>query len=333
MFSKITTGSGGRSRSGKAAYIGNRNKNICSFFIRDTISSSSRKRGTFQSPFVTHLRSKMEFSKFKKESQNKNSFRRLESPSAERNKKLIWDVLSSKIFSKSRQLNPQYNSVDDDIYKVLEVAAGSGVHTSYFATQLQNLIATLPSSEASNSSPFIWYPSEPSEDGRESIVSYLHENDNDMNDYVAKPIDLLLDTSTERIKLPISSANDNAFCFVENARSIDLIISINMIHISPWGATIGLMKLANNMLCVNPQGYLFCYGPYKENGTAVQSNLNFDESLKSRNPDWGVRNVEDVIKAADKYGNLELVEKIEMPSNNLSLIFRHRRYCNTANMS
>ena len=59
---------------------------------------------------------------------------------------------------------------------------------------------------------------------------------------------------------------------------------------------------------------------------------NFDESLKSRNPDWGVRNVEDVIKAADKYGNLELGEKIEMPSNNLSLIFRHRRYCNTANM-
>ena len=64
-----------------------------------------------------------------------------------------------------------------------------------------------------------------------------------------------------------------------------------------------------------------CYGPYKIDGTAVESNLRFDESLKSRNSDWGVRNIEDVIDAAKKEG-LSYVDRIEMPANNMSVLFR-----------
>ena len=63
------------------------------------------------------------------------------------------------------------------------------------------------------------------------------------------------------------------------------------------------------------------YGPYKINGTAVESNLRFDENLRSRHPEWGVRNLEDVIDAAKKEG-LTYVERIEMPANNLSVLFR-----------
>mmetsp|Transcript_17213 Transcript_17213/g.17274 ORF Transcript_17213/g.17274 Transcript_17213/m.17274 type:complete len:107 (+) Transcript_17213:2-322(+) len=71
-------------------------------------------------------------------------------------------------------------------------------------------------------------------------------------------------------------------------------------------------------------GYLYCYGPYKVKGTAAASNLNFDHSLQSRNPEWGLRNIEDVIQLAKEVGELELLHQVEMPSNNMSLIFRRR---------
>ena len=99
----------------------------------------------------------------------------------------------------------------------------------------------------------------------------------------------------------------------------DLVLCINMVHISPWEATLGLMACAGK--CLGPGGILMCYGPYKVDGTAVESNLRFDESLKSRNSDWGVRNIEDVIDAAKKEG-LSYVDRIEMPANNMSVLFR-----------
>jgi len=92
-----------------------------------------------------------------------------------------------------------------------------------------------------------------------------------------------------------------------------------MIHIAPPEATIGLMECAGKTL--RKGGMLLCYGPYKIGGTAVESNLNFDRSLKSRDSRWGVRNLEDVIEVAKKEG-LTFDSYIEMPANNLSVLFR-----------
>mmetsp|Transcript_21877 Transcript_21877/g.24233 ORF Transcript_21877/g.24233 Transcript_21877/m.24233 type:complete len:93 (+) Transcript_21877:1-279(+) len=92
------------------------------------------------------------------------------------------------------------------------------------------------------------------------------------------------------------------------------------------------MKTAGRYL--KQDGLLYCFGPYKENGTIVQSNLglgpteyfnsNIDISLKSRDPSWGVRNLEDVVKLAEESG-LHLVERIEMPANNLSVIYQKKK--------
>jgi len=105
-------------------------------------------------------------------------------------------------------------------------------------------------------------------------------------------------------------------------RSADAVIAINMVHISPWRATQGLMAGAERVLPAG--GLLYLYGAYKENGVhTAPSNAVFDESLRARNPEWGVRDVEEVTALARAHG-LDLVERIAMPANNLSLILRRR---------
>ena len=100
----------------------------------------------------------------------------------------------------------------------------------------------------------------------------------------------------------------------------DAIIAINMIHISPWSATQGLMAGAGRLL--PPGGVLFVYGPYLEVDVATApSNLAFDASLKSRDPAWGLRALDDVAAEAARHG-LHLDARIAMPANNLSLVFR-----------
>ena len=99
----------------------------------------------------------------------------------------------------------------------------------------------------------------------------------------------------------------------------DAIVAINMIHISPWGATLGLMAGAARLLGVG--GTLVTYGPYMRNGRhTAASNQAFDASLRARNSSWGVRDLADVEGAALARG-LRLRETIEMPVNNLSLVF------------
>ena len=79
------------------------------------------------------------------------------------------------------------------------------------------------------------------------------------------------------------------------------------------------MKLSSKLL--RRGGLLYCYGPYKVNGKAVQSNLDFDLSLKSRDASWGVRDLEDVVAEAARHG-LKLIKTMEMPANNLSVIYQ-----------
>lgn len=106
---------------------------------------------------------------------------------------------------------------------------------------------------------------------------------------------------------------------VEDQAPFDALVAINMIHISPWEATLGLMRGAGRLL--RSGGVLFTYGPYMRDGRhAAPSNEAFDTSLKSRNAAWGVRDVADVEKAA-RGNRLLLREIVEMPANNSSLIF------------
>ena len=99
----------------------------------------------------------------------------------------------------------------------------------------------------------------------------------------------------------------------------DAVVCINMIHIAPWNAAIGLMRGAAEVLPVG--GVLYLYGPFRRNGRHTStSNETFDLSLRDRDPSWGVRNLEDVVKLAQLHGFSQPVIE-EMPANNLSVIF------------
>mmetsp|Transcript_24297 Transcript_24297/g.34835 ORF Transcript_24297/g.34835 Transcript_24297/m.34835 type:complete len:281 (-) Transcript_24297:1884-2726(-) len=213
----------------------------------------------------------------------------LESPSAERNKGPIWDALFHKVLP-----------VVGTISRVVEIAAGCGVHTIYFASQLHN--------HQQNQS-FSWLPTDPDYASRLSIDERVRVCSDNRLKACIQPAQAL--TLNEQ-------GSEEHFDWSNTHGGLDLIISINLIHISPWSASIGLMRTASQLLKMG--GVLYCYGPYKEGGTAVESNLAFDQSLRSRNPSWGVRNLEDVILLAAEYG-LVLNERVQMPANNLSVIF------------
>ena len=167
---------------------------------------------------------------------------------------------------------------------VLEIASGTGEHALHFARAFPGL--TLQ-------------PSDPDPAAIASIEAWRQE---------ASPPNLLppirLDASTGQ--WPVASA--------------DAILCINMVHISPWTATQGLMAGAGRLLATGAPLYL--YGAYRRQGVATApSNEAFDLSLRSRDPDWGVRNLEDVVAEAAKHG-LALESVVEMPANNLSVVFR-----------
>ncbi|KAL7551246.1 hypothetical protein ACHAWF_014439 [Thalassiosira exigua] len=243
----------------------------------------------------------------------------LESPSAERNKGPINDhILSPTVFPRIKT-----NASDRDKIYALELAAGCGVHTTHF-------VASFLSSTYGKDFGIEWHPSDPDPEARSSIDARVK---------IAKLEDSILpanswllgegggtscgepsrDKGDSGAILGSNKGDDAAYSQYHDY--FDLVLCINMIHISPWEATIGLMNCAGKVL--RKGGVLVCYGPYKVGGTAVQSNLQFDAALRSRNPEWGVRNLEDVIAIAEKDG-LEFLEKVEMPANNLSVLFRKR---------
>jgi cyclopropane fatty-acyl-phospholipid synthase-like methyltransferase len=168
--------------------------------------------------------------------------------------------------------------------KVLEIASGAGEHAAFIAKALPGLI---------------WQPSDPDEAARESIAAWIaHEHVGN----VLPPLAIDVRAADWGVDGPF-----------------DAIVAINMIHISPWDATQGLMAGAARVLA--PGGLLFLYGPYKRDGAhTAPSNLAFDTSLRARNPLWGVRDLADV-EAEARVNGLTLREVIEMPANNLSVIF------------
>ena len=104
------------------------------------------------------------------------------------------------------------------------------------------------------------------------------------------------------------------------APPITAIVNVNMIHIAPWAVCEALLDGAGRIL--PPDGVLFLYGPYRMGGAfRSEGDAAFDVDLKRRHPGWGIRNSEDVTAAAQVRG-LDLVEHVEMPANNLSLVFK-----------
>ncbi|MFN3387728.1 MAG: DUF938 domain-containing protein [Allosphingosinicella sp.] len=167
---------------------------------------------------------------------------------------------------------------------VLEVASGTGEHAVYFAGLFPGLV---------------WQPSDPDPDALASIRAWRAEAG--LGNVLAP---MLLDASAD--DWPVSEA--------------DAIVCINMVHISPWRATEGLMRGAGRLLRAGAP--LLLYGPYRRAGVpTAPSNEAFDASLKARHPEWGVRDLEPVVSEAARHG-LAFERLWEMPANNLSLLFR-----------
>jgi SAM-dependent methyltransferase len=167
---------------------------------------------------------------------------------------------------------------------VLEIASGTGEHAAYFAAALPHLR---------------WQPTDYDEQALSSIV--------------ARRAALGLANFLTPLMLDAAAAEWP----VERA---DAIVAINMVHISPWRVSQGLMAGAGRVLPSG--GVLFLYGPYKEKDVhTAPSNEAFDQSLRLRNPEWGVRDAGEVADLAGANG-LKFVEQVAMPANNLSLIFQ-----------
>jgi hypothetical protein len=168
---------------------------------------------------------------------------------------------------------------------VLEVAAGAGEHAAHNAAALPGLQ---------------WQPTDPDPDARASIAAW--------RSHAALP-NLLP-------PLHLDAAAPDTWPLAQ----ADAIVNINMLHISPWTAAQGLMLGAARLL--PPGAGLFLYGPYLERDVpTAPSNLAFDWSLKTRNPAWGIRHLDEVASLAAQHG-LTLAERIAMPANNLILMFR-----------
>ena len=172
---------------------------------------------------------------------------------------------------------------------MLELASGSGEHIVHFAAALPGLT---------------FQPTDPDPAARASTAAHVAAAG---LGNVRAP--LALDATAPCWELPAAMA-----------AQLVAITCINMIHISPWEATLGLMRGAGTAL--PPGGLLFLYGPYRRGGAhTAPSNAEFDASLRARNPAWGLRDLEAVVAEAGLHG-FALVEVVDMPANNLTVVLR-----------
>lgn len=120
----------------------------------------------------------------------------------------------------------------------------------------------------------------------------------------------------------VAQAQELDVCEPWPIKSADALVNINMIHISPWRTCVCLFEGASEV--ITSEGVLYLYGPFKRGGQhTAASNESFDVSLRSTHPSWGVRDLDDVTATAVQNG-FDLDRVIEMPANNLSVVFRKR---------
>jgi len=168
--------------------------------------------------------------------------------------------------------------------RVLEIASGSGEHGVYMAKKLPHLT---------------WMPTDASQELLESIDAW-RVAEGLSNVCPPQQLDVLDEL------WPVQKA--------------DAIVNINMIHVAPWEACEALFRGASQAL--SSGGVLYMYGPYMRAGKhTAPSNAKFDQTIRSMNTQWGVRNLEDVQSVAKTY-NIHPEEVVAMPANNLSVIYR-----------
>jgi hypothetical protein len=166
---------------------------------------------------------------------------------------------------------------------VLEIASGTGQHVIHFARALPGLT---------------WQPSDADAELRDSI-------DLRVRDERLANVNPAIDLDVTILPWPLPTA--------------DAAVCINMIHVAPWSATLALFEGASALLPTRQ--ILYLYGPYRRLGNHTsESNAQFDADLRARNPEWGVRDLEAVSDVAARAGFM-LDEIVEMPANNLSLVF------------
>lgn len=172
--------------------------------------------------------------------------------------------------------------------KILEIGGGTGEHAVHIAEALSDVE---------------WLTGDPDPASRASIATWVRT------------------TGLSNLTGPHAIDVALAEWGVENQAPFDGIVSINMVHIAPFAAAKGLFSGAGRLL--RPGGKLFLYGPFSRNGAHISpSNAAFDDGLRRRNPDWGVRDLEGDLGPLARECSLTLDKVVEMPANNLSLIFR-----------
>jgi SAM-dependent methyltransferase len=168
--------------------------------------------------------------------------------------------------------------------RVLEVASGTGQHARFFADAM----------------PYVaWQPTELSDPQLESIEAWREDG----------PANL-----APALQLDVMARWDHT--------DLDAIVAINMVHISPWEASLALLRASRRAL--KSGGILFLYGPYSVGGAhTAPSNTAFDADLRRRDPAWGIRDVDDIRLQARRFA-LTMDQPIPMPANNFCLILRRR---------
>ncbi|KAL5280272.1 hypothetical protein ACFFRR_004318 [Megaselia abdita] len=174
--------------------------------------------------------------------------------------------------------------------KLLEISSGHGQHTGFFCEFFPNIR---------------FQPTEHDQSLLPSIEAYAKDAS---NKNVEKPfqLDVTQDFHNWTVKFEESS--------------FDYMMNINMIHITPIECSEGLFRNAGRLL--KPGGFLVTYGPYAENGVLEpESNVAFDQNLKSRNPSWGIKDIKDLKEIARTNG-IEFKEYFNMPSNNKTIVWQ-----------
>jgi hypothetical protein len=170
--------------------------------------------------------------------------------------------------------------------KVLEIASGTGEHITFWAPYFPNIT---------------WQPSDPDPMHLASIEGWIAQ------------------LPAANILPPIQIDVTNQTWSID---SVEVILCVNMIHIAPWEACLGILQGAQSLL--SKGGLLYLYGPFKQQGKhTAPSNEAFDLSLRAQDPSWGVRDLEAVIDSAQKH-DLHAQQVIPMPANNLSVVFCKR---------
>ena len=167
----------------------------------------------------------------------------------------------------------------------LEIASGTGQHAAWFAARLPG---------------WVWQPSDAQADGFGSINAWV------------------IQQAVRNVHAPVL-VDVMATNWLPTGKLFDLIYCANMLHIAPWATCAALMRGSARHLA--PDGQLITYGPYLEDGVPTsEGNLAFDQSLRERNPAWGIRRLEDVEAQASSAG-LKLMARYAMPANNLLLVW------------